>query len=81
MLRLKASLSLEEQSLNALEIQGWGWLLQLSSKVTSLFVLQTASRVREVVDMLRALGATVHVCLNAVAPDHPESYYSAAEKL
>ena len=32
-------------------------------------------------DILRALGATVHVCPTAVAPDHPESYYSVAEKL
>ena len=31
--------------------------------------------------MLRALGATVHVCPTAVAPDHPESYYSVAENL
>ena len=36
---------------------------------------------KEKVDILRALGATVHVCPTAVEPDHPESYYSVAEKL
>ena len=27
------------------------------------------------------MGAEVHVCPTAVAPDHPDSYYSVAEKL
>jgi cystathionine beta-synthase len=35
---------------------------------------------KEKVDVLRALGAEVIVCPTAVAPDHPESYYSVAEK-
>jgi cysteine synthase len=36
---------------------------------------------KEKVDVLRAMGAEVHVCPTAVAPDHPDSYYSVAEKL
>lgn len=35
---------------------------------------------KEKVDVLRALGAEVIVCPTAVAPDHPDSYYSVAEK-
>jgi len=36
---------------------------------------------REKVDLLRAYGAEVVVCPTAVAPDHPESYYSVANRL
>ncbi|HEX6596885.1 MAG TPA: cystathionine beta-synthase, partial [Acidimicrobiales bacterium] len=36
---------------------------------------------REKVDLLRAYGAEVVVCPTAVAPDHPESYYSVAARL
>ncbi|MGB1031085.1 MAG: PLP-dependent cysteine synthase family protein, partial [Flavobacteriales bacterium] len=32
-------------------------------------------------DVLRAVGSEVHVCPTNVAPDHPDSYYSVAEKL
>jgi len=35
----------------------------------------------EKVDVLRALGVRVEVCPTAVAPDHPDSYYSVAERL
>ncbi|HEY5267494.1 MAG TPA: cystathionine beta-synthase [Acidimicrobiales bacterium] len=35
----------------------------------------------EKIDVLRAYGAEVVVCPTAVAPDHPESYYSTAERL
>ena len=32
-------------------------------------------------DVLRAVGSEVHVCPTNVAPDHPDSYYSVAERL
>jgi cystathionine beta-synthase len=35
----------------------------------------------EKVDLLRAYGAEVVVCPSAVAPEHPDSYYSTAERL
>jgi cystathionine beta-synthase len=35
---------------------------------------------KEKVDVLRALGAEVIVCPTAVAPDHPDSYYSVARR-
>jgi cystathionine beta-synthase len=36
---------------------------------------------REKMDLLRAYGAEVVVCPTAVAPDHPDSYYSVATRL
>jgi cystathionine beta-synthase len=35
----------------------------------------------EKVQLLRAFGAEVIVCPTAVAPDHPESYYSVADRI
>ena len=35
----------------------------------------------EKIDLLRAYGAEVTVCPVAVPPDHPDSYYSTAERL
>ena len=35
----------------------------------------------EKIELLRAYGAEVVVCPTAVAPDHPESYYSVANRL
>jgi cystathionine beta-synthase len=35
----------------------------------------------EKIDVLRAYGAEVVVCPTAVPPDHPDSYYSTAERL
>jgi cystathionine beta-synthase len=35
----------------------------------------------EKIDLLRAYGAQVVVCPTAVAPEHPDSYYSTAERL
>jgi cystathionine beta-synthase len=32
-------------------------------------------------DILKAMGAEVHVCPTNVAPEHPESYYSVAKRL
>ncbi len=36
---------------------------------------------QEKIDILRAVGAEVHVCPTNVAPDDPRSYYSVAERL
>ena len=36
---------------------------------------------KEKMDILRAMGAQVYVCPTNVAPDHPESYYSVAQRL
>ncbi|MFA9565878.1 MAG: PLP-dependent cysteine synthase family protein, partial [Acidimicrobiales bacterium] len=36
---------------------------------------------QEKIGLLRAYGAEVVVCPTAVAPDHPESYYSVADRL
>jgi cystathionine beta-synthase len=36
---------------------------------------------KEKMDILRAMGAEVYVCPTNVAPDHPESYYSVAQRL
>ena len=36
---------------------------------------------KEKMDILKAMGAEVHVCPTNVAPDHPDSYYSVAKKL
>jgi len=33
------------------------------------------------VNVLRAYGARVHVCPTAVAPEHPDSYYSVSDRL
>ncbi len=33
------------------------------------------------VNVLRAYGATVHVCPTAVPPEHPDSYYSVSDRL
>ncbi|RAY14347.1 cystathionine beta-synthase [Actinomadura craniellae] len=36
---------------------------------------------RDKIDVLRAYGAEVVVCPTAVAPDHPDSYYSVSDRL
>ncbi len=36
---------------------------------------------REKIDILKAVGAEVHVCPTAVAPEDPRSYYSVAQRL
>ena len=36
---------------------------------------------QEKIDILRAVGAEVHVCPTSVAPDDPRSYYSVAKRL
>ncbi len=46
----------------------------------TIFVVTTKVS-QEKVDRLRGLGANVHVCDVAVAPEDPASYYSTAERL
>ena len=60
---------------------GMGLALAAIVKGYKLICTTNCKQSKEKVDMLRALGAVVHVCPTAVAPDHPESYYSVAEKL
>ena len=36
---------------------------------------------KEKIDVLKALGAEIHVCPTNVSPEHPDSYYSVAQKL
>ena len=36
---------------------------------------------KEKMDILRAMGAEIHVCPTNVEPDHPDSYYSVAKRL
>ena len=60
---------------------GMGLALAAIVKGYKLICTTNCKQSKEKVDMLRAMGSTVHVCPTAVAPDHPESYYSVAEKL
>ena len=60
---------------------GMGLALACIVKGYKLICTTNCKQSKEKVDVLRAMGAEVHVCPTAVAPDHPESYYSVAEKL
>ena len=51
-------------------IKGYKCILAFSSKSS-----------KDKIDMLRALGAEVHVCPSDVKPDDPKSYYEVAKKL
>ena len=51
-------------------IKGYKCILAVSSKSS-----------KDKIDMLRALGAEVHVCPSDVKPDDPKSYYEVAKKL
>ena len=57
-----------------------GLALAAIIKGYKLFVQQTVSRVKKRW-IFEGSGAIVYVCPTAVAPDHPDSYYSVAEKL
>ncbi|MEC7950465.1 MAG: pyridoxal-phosphate dependent enzyme, partial [Bacteroidota bacterium] len=60
---------------------GMGLALACIVKGYKLICTTNCKQSKEKVDILRAMGAEVHVCPTAVAPDHPDSYYSVAEKL
>ena len=60
---------------------GMGLALACIVKGYKLICTTNDKQSKEKVDVLRAMGAEVHVCPTAVAPDHPDSYYSVAERL
>lgn len=60
---------------------GMGLALACIVKGYKLICTLSDKQSKEKMDILRAMGAEVHVCPTNVAPDHPESYYSVAERL
>lgn len=60
---------------------GMGLALACIVKGYKLICTTTDKQSKEKVDVLRAMGAEVYVCPTAVAPDHPDSYYSVAARL
>ncbi|MCT4625342.1 MAG: pyridoxal-phosphate dependent enzyme [Schleiferiaceae bacterium] len=60
---------------------GMGLALAAIVKGYKLICTTNDKQSKEKMDILRALGAEVVICPTNVAPDHPESYYSVAERL
>lgn len=60
---------------------GMGLALACIVKGYKLICTLSDKQSKEKIDILRAVGAEVHVCPTNVAPDHPDSYYSVAERL
>lgn len=60
---------------------GMGLALAAIIKGYKLICTLSDKQSKEKMDILKALGAEVHVCPTNVAPEHPESYYSVAERL
>ncbi len=60
---------------------GMGIAIAAAVKGYKCIFTTTDKQSQEKVDILRAVGAEVIVCPTNVAPDHPDSYYSVAEKL
>ena len=60
---------------------GMGLALACIVKGYKLICTLSDKQSKEKMDILRALGAEVHVCPTNVAPDHPDSYYSVASRL
>lgn len=60
---------------------GMGLALAAIVKGYKLICTLSDKQSKEKMDILRALGAEIHVCPTNVAPEHPESYYSVAERL
>ena len=60
---------------------GMGLALVCIKKGYQLICTMSDKQSKEKVDLLKAMGATVHICPTEVAPDHPESYYSVAKRL
>ena len=60
---------------------GMGLALACIVKGYKLICTSSDKQSPEKFDVLRAVGAEVHVCPTNVAPDHPDSYYSVAERL
>lgn len=60
---------------------GMGLALACIVKGYKLICTLSDKQSKEKMDILRAMGAEVHVCPTNVPPDHPDSYYSVAERL
>lgn len=60
---------------------GMGIALACAVKGYKCIFSTTAKQSKEKVDVLRAVGAEVHVCPTDVEPDDPRSYYKVAERL
>jgi len=60
---------------------GMGLALACVVKGYRLICTMSSKQSKEKVDILRAMGAEVHVCPVEVDADHPDSYYSVARRL
>ncbi len=60
---------------------GMGLALAAIVKGYKLICTLSDKQSKEKIDVLRAMGAEIHVCPTNVPPEHPESYYSVAERL
>jgi cystathionine beta-synthase len=60
---------------------GVGLAIVAAQRGYSCIFVMSDKMAPEKIDLLRAYGAEVVVCPTAVAPDHPDSYYSTAERL
>ena len=60
---------------------GMGLALAAIIKGYKLHCTLSDKQSKEKMDILKAVGAIVHVCPTNVSPEHPESYYSVAKRL
>jgi len=60
---------------------GMGLALVAIIKGYRLICVLSDKQSKEKMDILRAVGAEVHVCPTSVAPDDPRSYYSVSKRL
>lgn len=60
---------------------GMGLALAAIVKGYKLICTLSDKQSKEKLDILKAVGAEVHVCPTNVPPEHPDSYYSVAERL
>lgn len=60
---------------------GMGLALAAIVKGYKLICTLSDKQSKEKMDILRAMGAEIYVCPTNVAPEHPDSYYSVAERL
>jgi|TARA_B110000240_G_C13511837_1_gene460016 cystathionine beta-synthase len=60
---------------------GMGLALVCIQRRYKLICTTSDKQSQEKIDILKAMGAQVHVCPTNVAADHPESYYSVARRL
>ena len=60
---------------------GMGLALIAIQRGYKLICTMSDKQSREKIDILKAMGAKVHICPTNVNPEHPDSYYSVAKKL